>query len=154
MSFYFSPEIEESTLSLIWHDPEKLAIFEQRFSPDIFAQIHCRELVRAMHFAYQAVGSLDFASVIQCARELGSYDAIGGIDGADMIFRISEFSPRADLIFAHYLDMLDSYAAHRQKPIECYPFIACAIHRSMQDMADTYREQVDLRTRDDITRDS
>lgn len=115
-TFYFAPEIEDATVSIIWHEPERLAEFLRQFDPNVhLAQPHCRIILEAITLAYGELGTADFPTVVQVVRELGRLEECGKIEGLNRIYSAIEISlPYIEQVYRHYLDMLRLYAAHRK----------------------------------------
>jgi hypothetical protein len=120
MTFIFAPEIEDATISILWHEPERLPDFLRRFDPNLhLAQPHCRIILEAINLAYGELGTSDFATVTQVVSELHKLDHCGGIEGLNRIYSLVEdgtphWKERGDKIFAHYLEMLIAYGTHRR----------------------------------------
>ncbi len=116
MTFNFAPEIEDATISIIWHEPERLAEFLRHFDPDVhLAQAHCRIILEAVILAFGELGASDFPTVMQVVRELDRLEECGNVEGLNRVYSCVEANlPNTDKIYAHYLDMLRIYARHRK----------------------------------------
>ena len=117
-SFLFAHEIETSMIALVWHALDYVATIKRELDPMLhFTQPHLRHLLEAIELSYRELGVADFGSVIQILRELGQFDACGGLLGINAIFEQSRYgfsSPEAEKeIFTHYLEMLKTYAVNR-----------------------------------------
>jgi hypothetical protein len=112
MTFLFSPEIEEATVSIIWKHPERVAAFLRDFDPTVhLVQLHLRIIVEAINIAYGELGAADFPIVLQVVRELGQLGECGGIPGLNKVYEASYYTSP---IFEEYLRLLREYAEHRQ----------------------------------------
>jgi hypothetical protein len=119
-TFLFAPEIEQTIVSLLWHQPDRLPGFMRDLDPAVhITQPHLRKILEAISVAWGELGAdLDWPIVIQIIRELGHFEDCGGLEGLDEVYRAAEYgySDRvlADQIFGHYLQMLRHYAQNRQ----------------------------------------
>lgn len=126
-SFTFAPEIEQALVSLCFYNPERLAVVYRELDPNVHLTTeHLRHILAAIDLAYRELGEHDFASVVTVLREQGKLEACGGLLGVNQIFeefRYGFSSPEAEEeIFAHYIEMLKSYAIGRQKNEPVYRF--------------------------------
>jgi hypothetical protein len=119
-TFLFAPEIEQSLVALCFHAPGCIATVYRELDPQIhITQPHLRFILEAIDLAYRELCTADFACVIQVLRELGRLEACGGAPGVNSVFeeyRYGFSSPEAEeAIFAHYLQMLKTYAISREQ---------------------------------------
>src|ERR1700747_2319123 len=128
-SFLFAHEIETSMIALVWHALDYVAAIKRELDPMLhFTQPHLRHLLEAIELSYRELGVADFASVVQILRELGQFEACGGLLGINAIFEQSRYgfsSPEAEKeVFDHYLEMLKTYAVNRNMdpPQKVYRF--------------------------------
>jgi hypothetical protein len=117
---YFAPEIEQSVVSLLWHEPERLAGFYRDFDLGLhIGQIHLHIILDAINQAYGELGTTDFATVAQIVRELGKLTTIGGLDGLNQVYTAQlygrEDRSRTDKIWTEYLRLLRYYAQNRKQ---------------------------------------
>jgi hypothetical protein len=117
-SFLFAHEIESSMIALVWHALDYVATLKRELDPMLhFTQAHLRHLLEAIELSYREMGVADFASVVQILRELGQFEACGGLLGINAVFEQGRYgfsSPEAERqVFTHYLEMLKAYAANR-----------------------------------------
>ncbi len=147
-TFFFAPEIEESMTSLCWRDPDLFEQFTQSHDFTVLiAQRHCQDIFKAMHLAYETMGTLDWASVVQSCRELGSMDEVGGIDGLNRVYTMIDTTKYCHRVFDSYLSLLETYAegrAHTNEfgdptPRQSFVFSDNAINRAMKQMEDVYK---------------
>lgn len=142
-TYWFAPEIEESTISLMWRDPDLFEKFKEsgRDHHEMFAQRNCQEIFEAMDRAHEALGSLDFACVVQSCRDRGTLNEIGGTDSLNRVYQMSELTKYSDQMFNSYMDLLENYADSRRvvvsNPIE--ELLHLPIYRTMLEIAESYR---------------
>lgn len=119
-TFFFAPEIELSTVSILWHQPHRLGGFLRDLDPLVhLAQPYLRKIVEALLIAWGELGpDLDWATVVQIIRELGAFEQCGGIQGLDEVYSAAQYGfedqARSDKIFGHYVQMLRTYAQNRE----------------------------------------
>jgi hypothetical protein len=114
MTFLFSPQYEEATVSILWKQPERIAAFLRDFDPAVhLVQLHLRIILEAVNLSYGDHGEADWASVVQVIQEIGKLDEVGGLEGLNRVYSAKEITPVTDKIYAHYLEALQTYAAHR-----------------------------------------
>jgi hypothetical protein len=130
LTFQFSPEIEQSMVSLCFYAPERIATLKRELDPKVhFTDPKLRYILEAIELAYRESLASDFATVIQTLRELGRLDDCGGPAGVNQVFeeyRYGFSSPEAsEEIFVHYIEMLKAYAQARsnQPPVNVYRFV-------------------------------
>jgi DnaB-like helicase N terminal domain len=126
-SFTFAPEIEQAMVSLCFYNPDRISVVMRELDPGVhFTQPHLRQILSAIDLAYRELGEHDFASVVTVLREQGQLNACGGSAGVNSVFeefRYGFSSPQAeDEIFAHYIEMLKSYAIGRKTNEPVYRF--------------------------------
>jgi hypothetical protein len=117
LSTHYAAEIERAMVSLLWHEPERCSQFFQQLDP----ALHLREprsriIAKAINLAFGELGTTDWATVIQVVRELGQYEECGGAEGLNEIYVAKAFrssKEASDLLFAHYMEMLKTYAKAR-----------------------------------------
>jgi hypothetical protein len=119
-TFIFAPEIEQALVALCFQAPHRVATVYRELDPAIhITRPELRFILEAIDLAYRELGATDFASVIQVLRELGRLAACGGAPGVNSVFeeyRYGFSSPEAEeAIFAHYLQMLKTYAISREQ---------------------------------------
>jgi hypothetical protein len=122
-TLFFAPEIESGLIGLVWREPDRLGTLKRELDPALhFLQPHCRWLLEAIDLAYRELGTADFACVIQVLRELSRLEDVGGLEGANEIYKMAEFvdSPAwnqklSDRLFTHHLESLKTYAINRQE---------------------------------------
>jgi hypothetical protein len=139
-SLTHAPEIEESLVSMCWHEPERLSGLLRELDLSVhFVQPHCRKILEALNLCYSELGTSDWASVIQTVRELGTLGQCGGLEGLNEIFRLKENQVPGELtdsVFAHYCDMLKRYGVARaSRPVE-------GVYRVRGGKATLYRNKV------------
>lgn len=118
ITFYFAAEIEEALVSIIWHEPERCAIFKRDCDPEIhLSQPRLRIILEAIDLGFRELGCVAFPIVVQVVREFGRLEDCGGLEGLSKIFCLAQFREsreNTEAIFSHYLEMLKTYALHRQ----------------------------------------
>lgn len=114
----FCAEIELSCISLCWHEPERLPEFLRELDPALHIfERHLRLILDAINLSYGELGATDWATVIQCVREAGTYEECGGLDGLNEVYQKMEYRSSGDdtdRIFRHYIDCLKEYARARK----------------------------------------
>jgi hypothetical protein len=114
-TFVFALEIEVATVSTIWRQPERCAEFLRVCDPLVhLTQPHLRIILEAVQIAYAELNAVDWATVVEVVRELGKFEEVGGLDGLNAVYSATEITPVIDPIFAHHVQMLKTYAEHRQ----------------------------------------
>jgi hypothetical protein len=114
-TFVFALEIEVATVSTIWRQPARCAEFLRVCDPLVhLTQPHLRIILEAVQIAYAELNAADWATVVEVVRELGQFEEVGGLDGLNTVYSATEITPVIDPIFAHYIQMLKTYAEHRQ----------------------------------------
>jgi hypothetical protein len=128
-TFLFAPEIEQSAVSMCWHEPERLAIVYRELDPAIhFVQPHLRLVLEAINLAYGQLGCADWASVVQVVRESGHFEECGGLEGLNALYDLRAYGrdqARDEVILDNYLQMLKEYALNRaeEPPRPVYYFL-------------------------------
>ena len=76
-------EIELATVSTLWHQPQRLPDFLRVIDPQVhFTQPNLRHALDALTLSYGELGvDLDFPTVVEVIRELGTFDECGGLPG-------------------------------------------------------------------------
>jgi hypothetical protein len=123
----FAPEIELATVSILWHEPDRLPEFLRTIDLALhFQQPHLRIIIEAISLSYAELAVSDFATVVQTVRELGGFAECGGLEGLNQVYSAHEpvqaidpeyaaiLKQQIDVIFADYLDLLGRYAITRQ----------------------------------------
>lgn len=122
----FAPEIEDSTVSILWHEPERCGVFYREMDPVVhLMQPALRIIAQAIDLAFRELGTNDFAIVCQVVRELRGFDEVGGLEGLNRIFVIHQYrcSPEnTHAIFAEYMRLLKAYALHRKADLPMMPY--------------------------------
>jgi hypothetical protein len=114
-TFVFALEIEVATVSTIWRQPERCAEFLRVCDPLVhLTQPYLRIILEAVQIAYAELNAADWATIVEVVRELGQFEEVGGLDGLNTVYSATEITPVIDSIFAHYIQMLKTYAEHRQ----------------------------------------
>jgi hypothetical protein len=128
-TFIYAPEIEAALVSTVWHQPEWLATVYRELDPTVhLSQPHIGYLLAAIDLAYRDLGCVNFEVVIQVLRETGHLEDCGDLEGANQIYGLEEYgredAVRNEKIFRHYLEMLKTYAVHRDQvpPRPVYAF--------------------------------
>jgi len=125
-SFHFANEIEQSVISILWHEPDRLGGFCREIDPGVhLSQPHLRIILHALDLAYRELNSCDFAIIVQVVGELGLFEEVGGREGLNRVFAIHEHRSsreNIDAIFAHYVNMLKAYALGRSNHTPIYRF--------------------------------
>jgi hypothetical protein len=125
-TFTYAPEIETNTVSILWHEPDRLADFLRLVDPQThFVQPHLRIILEAINIAWGELASADFATVAQVIRELGKMEECGGLEGLNQVYSAGEpiratnaedaaiLRKQVDVILADYVRMLQAYAENR-----------------------------------------
>jgi len=117
-TFIFAPEIEQALVALCFQAPSRVATVYRQLDPAVhITRPELRFILEAIDLAYRELGLSDFASVVQVLRELGHFEACGGLHGVNAVFeeyRYGFSSPEAEEeIFTHYIGMLKIYAHNR-----------------------------------------
>lgn len=112
----WSIEIETATVSTLWHQPHRLPEFRRIIDPQIhITQPHLRHILEAIELCYGELGiDLDFATVVEVVRELGTFNECGGIEGLNQVYTGAETTLTTDHVFGHYVGMLQEYARARE----------------------------------------
>jgi hypothetical protein len=115
MTFVYAPEIEDQTIAILWHQPDRLPGFLRSFDPAVhFAQPHARIILEALNIARGESGFVDWPIGVEVLREMGKLDQCGGLEGLNRIYSMyTPGAPFTDDIFAEYLRLLSLYATHR-----------------------------------------
>jgi hypothetical protein len=118
MSEFFAAEIELCTVSLLWHEPERCALFYRELDPAVhILQRHLRLIAEAIKLAYAELNSADWATVIECIRELGYLEEVGKLEGLNAVYEAMQYRgsrENTDAIFSHYIECLKEYARARK----------------------------------------
>lgn len=113
-TFYFSPEIEDGLLSLLWHKPERMADFLRECDPRVhLLQVHCQILTEAINLSYANHGNATWANAVQAVREMGRMDEMGGLQGLNRIYSIHEPTEHSNVFIDDYIKSLKEYANNR-----------------------------------------
>lgn len=122
-TFYFSPEIEDSLLSLLWHKPERMSDFLKECDPRVhLLQVHCQIMTEAINLTYADHGNATWANVVQTVREMGRMDEMGGLEGLNRIYSIHEPTEHSNMFIDDYIKSLKEYAnnRHQATPLETF----------------------------------
>jgi hypothetical protein len=120
-TFLFAPEIEQSLVSMCWHEPERVALVYRELNPAVhLVQPHLRMVLEAINIAYGQLGCADWATVVQVVRESGQFEECGGLEGLNALYDCRAYGrdlARDQVIFDDYVQMLKEYALNRaQEP--------------------------------------
>lgn len=111
---YFSTEIEEAAVSMLWRNKDYCAQFLRDCNPLTHLQSPpLRTLVHAINLSQSELGATDFAGVVQTVRELGAMDELGGLDELNRIYAIVEPTHCSSQLFPEYVRLLKMYADNR-----------------------------------------
>jgi hypothetical protein len=125
-SFHWSTEIEEATLSILWHQPQRLKYFLQECDPAVhFHEPHSKIIFDAIGQVHQEVGPVSFEDMVLCLREYRQLDNVGGKDSLNRIYALYQptglpdafyktDSARIDKILSHHVSLLKTYAVARE----------------------------------------
>jgi hypothetical protein len=116
---YFAPEIEEAAIAILWRQPERLGEFLREIDPAVhITQPHLRKILEAIDLGWRELGAVDFATIVTLVRELNYFEDCGGREGLNELWvagdRNVATAPNDDVIFAHYVEMLKTYALARK----------------------------------------
>lgn len=122
-----APEIEMALVAGLWHEPERLAQTLRWLDPDAhLVQPFLRLVVSALGRCYAELGAVDFASVVECLRELGQLEECGNLEGLDQLYEARWYAP----LFELYGQFLRDTALRRQAdPQKLPPFFSGGIGR-------------------------
>lgn len=126
MTFVFASQIEDATVSILWHEPTRLGAFLRDLDLSLhLTQPALRVIVQALAIVHSESGTCDFELVVQTIRELGNFEDVGGLEGLNRIYALKEF--RADqetteAVFGEYLRLLKAYAEHRKDDPPTMPY--------------------------------
>lgn len=113
-TFLFSPEIEDSLLSLLWHKPERMEDFLKQCDPRThLLQLHCQILTEAIQLTYAHHENATWANTVQTVREMGRIDEFGGLDGLNRIYSIHEPTEFSNQFIDDYIRSIKEYANNR-----------------------------------------
>jgi hypothetical protein len=116
-TFVYAHEIENGIVSVAWHHPSFLAIIQRDLDLELhFTQPHLRYLIEALSLAYSELGTTDFSVVIETLRETGRLLDCGGKQGLNELYELFLYGQdqnRFELIFAYFLERLQTYAVAR-----------------------------------------
>lgn len=117
---YYSPEVEEALVTLVWHKPELLPYVLRQISPPVHIfQEHLRFILEAIQLSQDLLNATDFATVVQALREDGHFEACGELVGLDAIYGRSWDSviqaDNAKPILDYYIELLKLYASKREE---------------------------------------
>jgi hypothetical protein len=105
-----APEIETALVAGLWHEPFRLAPTLRWLDLDAhLSQPYLRLVVGALARCYSELGAVDFASVVECLRQLGQLDECGGVQTLDTLYEARWYAPLFDL----YGDFLRAAALRR-----------------------------------------
>jgi hypothetical protein len=115
--YTYAPEIEAEVVSECWHAPERIAELRRAINPEVhLLQAHLRRILEAIEHCYAQFADVSFLTVIQVLRETGRIEDVGGLDGANEIYKIAAYDRdegRCQSIFTHEVEMLKHYAQNR-----------------------------------------
>jgi hypothetical protein len=118
MSELFAAEIELCMVSLLWHEPERCALFYRELDPAVhILQRHLRLICQAINLAYAELNCADWATVVECVRELGYLEEVGKLEGLNTVYEAMQYrgdKSNTDAIFSHYIECLKEYARARK----------------------------------------
>lgn len=126
MTFLFASQIEDAAVSLLWHEPERLAGFLRDMDPAIhLTQPALRHILEAITLVYSDLATTDFELIVQILRELHRFDEVGGFEGLNRIYVLKQ--SRADkqttnAVFGEYIRLLKAYAEHRNQDAPTMPY--------------------------------
>lgn len=108
---YYSPEVEEALVTLVWHKPELLgAVLAQIDPPVHIMQDHLRFILEAVQLSQDMFGATDFATVVRALREEKRFEACGELIGLDAIFNRNY---GYESLLGYYIELLKIYATKR-----------------------------------------
>lgn len=109
---YYSPEVEEALVTLVWHKSELLGRVLQQIDPSVhIMQDHLRFILEAIQLSQDMYGATDFATVVQALRDDNRFEACGELLGLDAIFNRNY---GYESLLSYYIELLKTYAAKRQ----------------------------------------
>jgi hypothetical protein len=115
-TFYWSKEIEESLVSVLWHKPEHMATFLQQCNPALhLSQPNCQMICEAINLSYADHGNATWANVLQTIREMGRLEDCGGTDGLNRIYSLHEVTENTEAILKDYIKSVKQYAINRSE---------------------------------------
>jgi len=113
-----APEIETALVAGLWHEPFRLAPTLRWLDLDAhLSQPYLRLVTQALARCYSELGAVDFASVVECLRQLGQLEECGGVQSLDAIYEARWYAPLFDL----YGQFLRSTALRRQADPQALP---------------------------------
>jgi hypothetical protein len=117
-----APEIERALLAGLWHEPDRLPETMRWLSPNAhLSQPSLRLVLEAISRCYSELGAADFATVVECLRELGYLAECGGIEALDELYEACWYPPLWHL----YGDFLRDLALRRAgEPHSPAPFFS------------------------------
>jgi hypothetical protein len=126
----FAPEIENSIVSILWHEPERCGQFFRELDPRVhLMQPALRIIAKAIDLAFRELfcelGTSDFTLVVQVVRELRGFEEVGGLEGLNQIYARYEYrssKEAIDQIFTEYIRLLKAYAAGRKEDPPAMPY--------------------------------
>jgi len=107
---YYAPEIEEALVTLCWHHPEYLPKVLRELDPALHISAPpLRHLLSAINRVYLEEGATDWASVIDCLRDLGLLEQCG-----DKVLLEGLYThPGYHALLDFYIQSLRAYGAAR-----------------------------------------
>jgi hypothetical protein len=98
MTFHWVPEIEQATVSILWHEPERVAEFLREIDPAVHLyQPSLRIILEAIGIAYGELNCADWATVVEVVRELGHF---GNAAGSGLMRFTATMDCRTPIFFA------------------------------------------------------
>jgi hypothetical protein len=119
LDLYYSPEVEEALVTLLWHKPELLPRVLRQINPSVhIMQDHLRFILEAIQLSQDLLNATDFATVVQVLKEDGRFEACGELVGLNAIYGRTWDSEievaNASKILDYYIQLLKIYAAKRE----------------------------------------